>query len=414
VSGTALASDNLDVEVLDAVNGLADDTTWAHGFMDFMGEKGLLALLALLWLLAWWRARSRPDHTPAVAGLAWAPIAALIAEVVNMPLREWVDRPRPFLAHDEITVLVHGKTDPSFVSDHALLTMAIAIGILLVDRRIGAIAVVVSVLQGVCRLYVGVHYPTDVLGGWALGAFVALALWPVAMLVLVPVVRWFERTPLKVLAVSKNAPMTLPAGLSLPTTEAAPAPAAAGAPLSGAPAAGTPFGGAPAAQAWPAPAPSEPPVGRAPASPEPSGPSAPASPADRGRPQAPARTSPAPGQAPPPASAWPAAPPSAADPARPTPPAAAPPEAPAAPEARRRAPRSPEASRRPEAPRRSEAPRPPEAGGRPEAPRRPDASRRPSAPGAGSGPGSGSGSGSGWSLFHPPAAPPGEPPEAGR
>lgn len=196
------AGDNIDVDVLQGVNGLAEHTTWAHGFMEFVGEYGLLAVLGLLLGLAWSRARRRPDHDVAVAGLVWAPIAAVLAELANMPLREWVDRPRPFLTHPDVTVLVQGKDDPSFASDHALLTMAIAVSLLLVDRQLGAVAVLVAVLQGFARLYVGVHYPTDILGGFALGTLIALALSPLALRALLPVVRKVEATPLRPLVVS--------------------------------------------------------------------------------------------------------------------------------------------------------------------------------------------------------------------
>lgn len=202
----SLASgDNIDLDVLNGVNGLADDTTWAHGFMEFLGEYGLLAALGVLLGVAWFRARRRPDHDVAVAGIVWAPIAALLAEIANMPLREFVDRPRPFVVHPEVHVLVQGKDDPSFASDHALLTMSIAVALLLVDRQLGAIAVLVAVLQGFARLYVGVHYPTDVLGGFALGALIALALSPLALRALLPAVRGVERTPLRPLVVARPA-----------------------------------------------------------------------------------------------------------------------------------------------------------------------------------------------------------------
>lgn len=189
--------DNLDIEVLRDVNGLTEHTSWAHGGMEFMGEYGMFAVLAVLGLLTWWRVRSRPDHVAAVAGLVWAPLAALVAELANAPLRDWVDRPRPFLSHDGLHVLVQGKTDPSFASDHALTTMALAVGILLVDRRIGVFAVIAAVFTGFARLYVGVHYPTDVLAGFALGALVALVGSMFVGRLLEPVVRMVERGPLR-------------------------------------------------------------------------------------------------------------------------------------------------------------------------------------------------------------------------
>ncbi|MGC0418491.1 phosphatase PAP2 family protein [Embleya sp. AB8] len=198
--------DNLDIEVLRDVNGLTEHTTWAHGAMEFMGEYGMFGVLAVLALLAWWRARARVDHTAAMAGLVWAPLAALVAELANGPLRDWVDRPRPFLSHEGLHVLVQGKTDPSFASDHALTTMALAVGILLVDRRIGILAVLAAVFTGFARLYVGVHYPSDVLGGFALGALVALVGSMFVGRVLEPLVALVERGPLRALVTAEPRP----------------------------------------------------------------------------------------------------------------------------------------------------------------------------------------------------------------
>jgi undecaprenyl-diphosphatase len=106
-----------------------------------------------------------------------------------------VERPRPFVDHDGLDVLVDGKNDFSFVSDHATLTMAIAVGLFVANRRFGMVGIGLALLEGFCRVYMGVHYPTDVVGGFALGTAVALLLSPVAMALLTPVVRVVERSP---------------------------------------------------------------------------------------------------------------------------------------------------------------------------------------------------------------------------
>jgi undecaprenyl-diphosphatase len=64
--------------------------------------------------------------------------------------------------------------------------MAIAVDLLLVSKRLGAAAVLLALAEGFCRLYMGVHYPTDVLGGFALGTATVLLLAPAALAVLVP------------------------------------------------------------------------------------------------------------------------------------------------------------------------------------------------------------------------------------
>jgi len=189
---------NPDVELLYDINGLAKDAP--HGFdrvMEFVGEYGLLFAMVLLVLWCWWGVRRRGGENAAssVAALVWAPLAAGIAVLVNVPIRGFVERPRPFVDHDGLDVLVDGKDDFSFVSDHATLTMAVAVGLFVVNRRFGLIGIGLALLEGFCRVYMGVHYPTDVVGGFALGTAVALLLSPVAMALLTPVVRAVEKSP---------------------------------------------------------------------------------------------------------------------------------------------------------------------------------------------------------------------------
>jgi undecaprenyl-diphosphatase len=189
---------NPDVELLYDINGLAKDAPhWFDRVMEFIGEYGLLLAMVVLVLWCWWGVRRRGGDGAAssVAALVWAPLAAGVAVLVNVPIRGFVERPRPFVDHDGLDVLVDGKNDFSFVSDHATLTMAIAVGLFVANRRFGMVGIGLALLEGFCRVYMGVHYPTDVVGGFALGTAVALLLSPVAMALLTPVVRVVERSP---------------------------------------------------------------------------------------------------------------------------------------------------------------------------------------------------------------------------
>ena len=88
------------------------------------------------------------------------------------------DRPRPYEAHPgDAHLLLAPSPDPSFPSDHASAAYAIAIAILLRHRKAGILALILATLVAVSRVALGTHYPTDVLGGAALGALAALVLW---------------------------------------------------------------------------------------------------------------------------------------------------------------------------------------------------------------------------------------------
>ncbi|MFH8978371.1 phosphatase PAP2 family protein [Streptomyces sp. NPDC017890] len=198
MAGLAESGSNPDVELLYDINGLAKDAPhWFDRVMEFVGEYGLLFAIVLLVLWCWWSGRRRAGEDAAsnVAALVWAPLAAGVAVLVNVPIRGFVERPRPFKTHDGLEVLVAGKDDFSFVSDHATLCMALAVALFVANRKFGLAAIVLAVFGGFIRVYMGVHYPTDVIGGFALGTAVALLLSPVAMALLAPLTRAVERSP---------------------------------------------------------------------------------------------------------------------------------------------------------------------------------------------------------------------------
>ena len=129
-----------------------------------------------------------------MAALVWAPLAAGLAVLVNVPIRGFVERPRPFSTTRGSRSSSTGKTDFSFVSDHATLTMAMAVGLFVANRKFGLVGIGLALLEGFCRVYMGVHYPTDVVGGFALGTAVALLLSPLAMALLTPLLKAVERS----------------------------------------------------------------------------------------------------------------------------------------------------------------------------------------------------------------------------
>ncbi|MFF8899422.1 phosphatase PAP2 family protein [Streptomyces lydicus] len=197
MAGLALEGPNPDVDVLDGVNGLAKHAPhWVNTAMEYIGEYGIIAALGVLCLVAWWSARRRPGAPSAVAGLVWAPLAAGIALLANIPIRAFVERPRPFKDHAGLTVLIPGKSDFSFVSDHATLTMAVGVGLFIASRKYGVLGILLALAEGFCRVYMGVHYPTDVVGGFALGTAVALLLAPLAQALLVPLMTAIGRSKL--------------------------------------------------------------------------------------------------------------------------------------------------------------------------------------------------------------------------
>ena len=182
----------MDFRLFRAVNRLADHTGWAHSLLADYAKYGIV-LFPVLMLLAYFEARRGPVAVLRVARTIWSGVAALIAFGVNQVIGNAVDRARPYATHPGVHVLVSRTHDFSFPSDHTTVTAAIGVALLLASRRIGAVAAVLAVLMAFVRVYVGAHYPGDVLAGLVVGGVVGGAGWFIARPLLVPVVQAVTR-----------------------------------------------------------------------------------------------------------------------------------------------------------------------------------------------------------------------------
>ncbi|MFF2324547.1 MULTISPECIES: phosphatase PAP2 family protein [unclassified Streptomyces] len=136
-----------------------------------------LALFALLMLASWWRSRSAGPARTAMA--LCTPLVVGAAYVVNDLVKSIVHEQRPCQTLHVVTVeACPALGDWSFPSNHAAIAAASATAIWLADRRLGAIAVPAAVLMAASRVWIGVHYPHDVLIGLVTGVLVA---WPLTI-----------------------------------------------------------------------------------------------------------------------------------------------------------------------------------------------------------------------------------------
>jgi undecaprenyl-diphosphatase len=124
----------------------------------------------------------------------WAALAGLIALVVGLAssemLKNLVMQPRPFLSLSDVRLLVSPPDSYSFPSVNVTYAFAVSSGASLATRRLlgwvpfwgwGSLTLAVATFYS--RIYVGVHYPSDVLGGAILGVAVGwLAAFMVARL----------------------------------------------------------------------------------------------------------------------------------------------------------------------------------------------------------------------------------------
>src|SRR5215210_5091150 len=150
----------MDYDIFKSINDFTSRHDGIEDILSFIAQDAhyiFVALLTALFLVP-----TRWGSPNLRRGVVAAAVAAGVALLVAHGITILWDRPRPFVAHPHSThLLISHGTDPSFPSDHAT----------------GAFAIAFAVVVAFARVAVGVHYPSDVLGGALIGTAAALLVW---------------------------------------------------------------------------------------------------------------------------------------------------------------------------------------------------------------------------------------------
>lgn len=161
---------DLDVAATRAINGLTGASTAVDFLMIWISAISV-PLLVLAVAVQWWRG---PDRTHTRHVLVATGLSFLLGLTINQIILMFIHRIRPYDGGISY-LLISPSADPSFPSDHATATFAIAAAFLLHKmEQMGFWFLVAAVLVGISRVYIGTHYVSDVLGGAATGIFAAI------------------------------------------------------------------------------------------------------------------------------------------------------------------------------------------------------------------------------------------------
>lgn len=132
-----------------------------------LGDKGILWILTSLILMCFKKTRK--------IGLICGLSLFIGAIITNVMLKNIVARTRPFYAINDLIALISYPKDYSFPSGHSTSWFAGGFSMFLtINKKISFIFLILATCMGFSRLYVGVHYPTDVISGIIIGIVSAL------------------------------------------------------------------------------------------------------------------------------------------------------------------------------------------------------------------------------------------------
>lgn len=127
----------------------------------FLGELGWFWILCAIVLLFFRKYRRN----------GWIVLFTLLTGVLiaNVLLKNLVARVRPYDVNTAVTLIISKPTDWSFPSGHATASFGAAAGLMYANKKFGIAAYIIAAIIAFSRMYLYVHYPTDILGGIAVG-----------------------------------------------------------------------------------------------------------------------------------------------------------------------------------------------------------------------------------------------------
>lgn len=159
---------NIDYQLFELVNQLAGRSQFLDQFVVYFSKFGpVLFCFVFVWL--WFTKKGNQYENRQL--VLFALMIAVVTIGINKVIELSYFRERPFVNHDVNLLSDKTNDDPSFPSNHAGGSFALAFAVFWKYRKIGAIFLILAFFMALSRLFIGVHYPLDV----TVGALIALS-----------------------------------------------------------------------------------------------------------------------------------------------------------------------------------------------------------------------------------------------
>ncbi|MGE6402894.1 undecaprenyl-diphosphatase [Bacillus cereus] len=158
----------LNIDAFRAINDLGKQYSFLNSTMIFLAEY-MVYFLGLI-IIAYWFTRSRKNKMMIIQAM----FAFTIAEIIGKLAGKFHLNYQPFAVLPDVNKLVDHAVDNSFPSDHTILFFSICFSFWLVRKKTGWLWLVLAFCVAISRIWVGVHYPFDVITGALVGSISAI------------------------------------------------------------------------------------------------------------------------------------------------------------------------------------------------------------------------------------------------
>ncbi|EEK78626.1 undecaprenyl-diphosphatase [Bacillus cereus] len=144
------------------INNLAGTSALLDKVMITITNSAAYVAILFMFIL-WFHNGKKENAIRKQYTVLYTTLSAIIALLINVLIHVVYYHPRPFVSYDVNQLIPHAENS-SFVSDHSVLVLSIAFIFILRGEKLRYIALLWAVLVCISRLYVGVHFPLDVIG----------------------------------------------------------------------------------------------------------------------------------------------------------------------------------------------------------------------------------------------------------
>ncbi|CAH2714480.1 Undecaprenyl-diphosphatase BcrC [Neobacillus rhizosphaerae] len=158
----------VNIDIFRSINDLGKEYNFLNPIAIFMADYMLYVLA--LGMLVYWFTRTNKNRMMVLQG----GLAFILAEVLGKIAGTLYYHHQPFAELPNVNKLIEHSIDNAFPSDHSILFFSICFSFWLVRRKEGWMWLIFACIVGISRIWVGVHYPGDVLAGALIGMGSAL------------------------------------------------------------------------------------------------------------------------------------------------------------------------------------------------------------------------------------------------